>query len=493
MLTLGVRIFPVSQARAHARRWEVIVVGALLLLAVFVNFYRLGTPSAHTDELTYSRAGVAYVDGNLAPNREHPPLVKYLIGASETIFGHSLTAARIPSALAGIATGVVLLVFGMRLAGRVTGIVALALWVLIPHAVRAPNGSLEWSKIERLALLEPLTAFFMVSALLFAYIAYRSTTLRYAAFAGVALGLAASSKLIGVLVAPAILVGAAVFVRDPRRAMRQSLTIVGVAALTFAFAYLPFGRAAPAAIHYMFRFQGEHSRIGHAVIVAGHRYVHPPWWSQVWWEWQAFGPAVTVAFLAAIVAGLVAAGWRVAFFLGTAVAVPFLFLAFGVGFSLAHYGYVWYPITTLLAAVGLTATGRALQRKSLPRAGFVGLLWASVVLTFLITAAQLVFSTTRLQPNGYAAAAQEIARRGSDTGVVLVWGERYVMSFYLPHSTVVVGTEAVDPQAITAVVVDEDYSKRLPNIHITHFVTVNRTVLEKHHFGWVDFYSRHSG
>src|SRR5829696_5997839 len=49
------------------------VLVAVLLLAAYTSFFRLGDEDWRTDEQTYQKAGLAYVrDGNFNPNQEHP-------------------------------------------------------------------------------------------------------------------------------------------------------------------------------------------------------------------------------------------------------------------------------------------------------------------------------------------------------------------------------------------------------------------------------------
>src|SRR5215216_1823132 len=86
-----------------------------------------------------------------------------------------------------------------------------------------------------------------------------SRSWRFAAFAGIALGLATASKPVGILFLPAILLVGLLKIGDSRCFVFQS-TLIGLAAATVALAtYAPLGSEALSAIQYMFEFQGEHN------------------------------------------------------------------------------------------------------------------------------------------------------------------------------------------------------------------------------------------
>ena len=55
---------------ADHRVLRAIVLLAVLLLAAYTAFFRLGAEDWHTDEATYRQAGLSYVrDGNFNPNQ----------------------------------------------------------------------------------------------------------------------------------------------------------------------------------------------------------------------------------------------------------------------------------------------------------------------------------------------------------------------------------------------------------------------------------------
>ena len=116
------------------RALRAVVLVAVLLLAAYTAFFRLGAEDWHTDEQTYQKAGLAYVrDGNFNPNQEHPFLAKYILGVTQVVSGSSEAGVvRIPAAAASLLTGLVLFAFGRRAAGYWVGVLALALWTISP-------------------------------------------------------------------------------------------------------------------------------------------------------------------------------------------------------------------------------------------------------------------------------------------------------------------------------------------------------------------------
>jgi 4-amino-4-deoxy-L-arabinose transferase-like glycosyltransferase len=171
-------------------------------------FYRQSTATLTTDEQVNSAYGLEYVHGNLTGNQQHPFLAKYFIGVAQLLLGtERLWVVRLPSALAGLGTGVLLLLFARRVAGFWVGLLAFLLWTVLPHRADVVYGS-NLIKIERLAILEPLMVFFMVLAL---YVGWRwseTGTWKWPLLAGVALGLAVASKATGVLIIPVVVIGA---------------------------------------------------------------------------------------------------------------------------------------------------------------------------------------------------------------------------------------------------------------------------------------------
>ena len=204
---------------------------AVLLLAAYTAFFRLGLEDWHADEPTYRIAGLAYVqDGDFGVNQEHPFLAKYILGVTQVVFGSSEAGVvRLPAATASLFTGLILFAFGRRAAGYWVGVLALALWTISPLTL----------DFGRVATLEVFLAFFSTLAL---YLGWRWAETRswwFAGFAGVAVGLATASKLTGILFLPAILLVGLLKIGLSPRVTFQSVFLGLAAAATVLVTYAP--------------------------------------------------------------------------------------------------------------------------------------------------------------------------------------------------------------------------------------------------------------
>lgn len=138
--------------RAESRA---IVVSALLLILVLgfgFRAYRLGAESLSEDELNKVRAVAEYRERGLTPaNGEHPFLMKALltvsISAADAWNATSFvverpklaipeeTSARLPGALLGALTAILIFLVATELFGLEVGLVAAALWAFDPAAI----------------------------------------------------------------------------------------------------------------------------------------------------------------------------------------------------------------------------------------------------------------------------------------------------------------------------------------------------------------------
>ena len=330
-----------------------IVIG---LAALWAGTWRISTASILFDEPAYSSAGSAYFDGDFTKNLEHPPVVKYLFGLAQVLLGDGIDSARVVSALASVVVAVVLWRLGSQLLGPVGGIVAAALWVALPRSVGSNEVPTPGDRLERFAYLEPVTAMFMTLALWFGWRLGQSKSWSDAVGLGVAVGLATGSKLSGVAVAFPI--GVYLIATGGRRMIGPLGMAAAVSVATFSAAYLPFGRAAGDAVSYIFEFQGDHASTGHMVFVRGESWMHPPWYSELWFHFDADGLWLTAAIL-----GLVCVAFadprlrRPAAYALAAVAGIYLFLSL-LPIQLRHYRYVvWPPLILVMAAGAVSVFG----------------------------------------------------------------------------------------------------------------------------------------
>ena len=112
---------------------------------------------------------------------------------------------RAPAALAGLLTGVGLLLVAQRMGGLWAGIIAFSLWCFLPRPEIIGDYDVGRIQIERYFRLEVFMGLFAVLALYAAWRWCERGRWRWAVAAGVLVGLAASSKAPGILALPAVL------------------------------------------------------------------------------------------------------------------------------------------------------------------------------------------------------------------------------------------------------------------------------------------------
>jgi 4-amino-4-deoxy-L-arabinose transferase-like glycosyltransferase len=383
------------------------------VLAAFTYLWRLGVPTWHRDEWAYANAGYTTVSGGPPANLEHPPLGKLLMGVSEHVLGFSTTSARLPAVLAALATGIALALIARRLAGEVAALIVFVLWTILPH----PWGDL---RVDRLGLLDVFAAAFATVALWLALRVRDDPRTRDALLLGGALGCAAAGKATGALA----IVPVAVLVWPHVRALLIALV---TAPVVFLLTYLPLRTDPIDALRFMWDEQRKLSRIGFPLVVDGHIYQHPPWWSAAWFAWHA-SPLVLIATLLLAVLGLLGLERRVAVALAIAVVLPMVAVTLH-GRFFEHYGYAWAAPLTLLAGIGAT------RLKALP---------ATAVL--VAAGAVSLFGIATLQRADYALAGDALRATGART--VYVAGAPTSLAGYVCPGTDLTQDASVTPDAV---------------------------------------------
>jgi 4-amino-4-deoxy-L-arabinose transferase-like glycosyltransferase len=152
--TAAVRPEPLwgQSARATSRAAVVAALALFLLAGFALRCYRLGAESLSEDELNKVRAVAEYRERGLTPaNGEHPFLMKALMTASivasegwnstsaargdPRLRVSTETAARLPGALLGALTTLLVFLVTRELFGTEVGLIAAALWAFDPAAV----------------------------------------------------------------------------------------------------------------------------------------------------------------------------------------------------------------------------------------------------------------------------------------------------------------------------------------------------------------------
>lgn len=420
------------------------------VVGVFLSLYRLGFAGWGNDELTYADAARRLLAGDTAANREHPPLVKYILGAVQWVAGSNATAVRLPGALCGLATGLFLFLIARRLAGRWAGLSVLAVWCLMPH----PFGDM---RVERMALLEPYMVLFVVIAIWAGERWASTSSWKWAVATGVATGLAAACKVPGVLaLAVVVAVGLCMGTRNARF-VEQLAVILLLTIGVFLVAYLPYGAGIGDTIGEMWSYQQRHSDNGHPIVIAGTAYAHPPWWASFWLFW-AKGPTAAVAYATLLVLTPVVLTKRLAIPLITFVAVWFVFFAFVATFILRHYLYAVSPALALVGGLVLWRLFTGEARGMLA----VGIIVTAMLATGSATAMRGVLDTRHRpssEPVVYAKVGDLLDRAGLSKARVAVFGARPIAAAYLPAANVVSGGVRLNPRR-DVVIVDRVFMRQ---------------------------------
>jgi len=260
-----------------------VLIPIIFAYSFFNFFFNLEAESFYYDEVVYSLSGLEYLQGDFSRNWEHPFLGKYLMGVSLRLFGKSDFSARLPSALFGFLTGVVIYVFAKEVTNPWCGLAAVCVWSTSPIVL--------W--VSRRAILDaPFVFFFTLSWYLF-WRFFQTKSTGHALLGGIMFGLAVATKLVGVILVP-ILFLYLVFpgIRDKgllRPAVLGKLILALILAfLLFLLIYAPvLNRLGP-----IFRVMNEHwkweQRTGHREVANNVIYDKQPWWMYLYWYWKGY-------------------------------------------------------------------------------------------------------------------------------------------------------------------------------------------------------------
>ena len=438
-----------DQRREQPRPPQALFALAALAVGVggaIVLFANLPVGTLGVDEPLYISVGWDYVNGEASRNLEHPYLAKQLIGLSQSVFGRTLLGARLAgSVLAGL-TALVVFEVGRRVAGRWTGLLAAALFLLLPQA---PGTNVV--RLDRVAALDTAMSAFLALSLLLAVVAVQRRSAVALVAAAAAAGLAASAKLPGAVAVVPVALAVLALRAEARRTVWLAATVLA-APLAFWLPYAAQGDARLAGLRYAFAFQAQHAADGHPQLVAGTVHVHAPWWSHWWWQQDYLGvPATLVLWTAALVA-VVSLARRTAPADPSASVLVLALLAASIAvvlvspLRLPHYHLVWSVALAVVAASGLAATT---ARHRL----VAGLLAAPLALS----AAVNVERAATLEASDYGRLPRVLAQAGVDRGPVLVWGSSAIAQHYLPPSLPLTD----DPARAVAIVIDPVVADRL--------------------------------
>jgi 4-amino-4-deoxy-L-arabinose transferase-like glycosyltransferase len=449
----------------------------IFALAAFLALWRLDTATWHTDELIYREAGHRYLRGDYDYNRSHPLLAKQLLGISMAVLGDGPWGVRLLPALLGLITGILLVALGTRLGSFPVGLAAGAIWWLLPQA---PMGLV--GRLDRYGLLEPPAVCLGIAALLAAWCWGATGRTRTAVIAGVAVGLAASAKFVGLLILPAVLIPVLWSYRPLRLRAAQAAAVVVAVAVGFLVPYLVAGDGWTGLVEDAVVLQRVHVEQGHDMLIVGTVYPHPPWWAHLWWQQQYLGTTGVVALWVATLGLMLAwrAHRRAVILAATALLIPVLVITVSP-LKLPHYHLAWAAPQALATSFGLVAGWR---RGRGWRLGAI-----AVVIALAVPVLDTVRTTATLQPDDYAAAAQFLHDRRLDHSTMLVQGYPNVVRAYLPHAKPVQRPSSRAPAVILvdSVTADRDRQRRAP---LTGYIAGLASEYQAQRFGRVVVYWR---
>jgi hypothetical protein len=437
-----------EQRGRGARAIGILLLASCFLYSLFNFFLNLEADSFYYDEVVYSLSGLEYLQGDFTRNWEHPFLGKYLIGLSLHLFGKSDFSARLPSALFGFLTGVVIYVFAKEVTNSWCGLAAVCLWSTSPIVL--------W--VSRRAILDaPFVFFFTLSWYLFWRFFQTKSTGR-ALLGGITLGLATATKLVGVVLVP-ILFLYPVFpgIRD-REFLRPAVLskfalALSIAALVFFLSYAPvLDRLGP-----IFRVMNEHwrweQRIGHREVVNNVIYDKQPWWTYLYWYWRGYPPYLLsytpgVLVLLGLAMGFaLLRGDRIDMLLLLSFLLPFCYLSFYLSFKMFRYADILEPPLAMLAASFMAAVGSFIpslrEKENELLAGRLRYASAAAIISLvMVLIGAMIHSSWNIQAereNRYKAVAHYLSPRLTGEETLFVWGYTNVMRWYLGEEIEIVG------------------------------------------------------
>jgi 4-amino-4-deoxy-L-arabinose transferase-like glycosyltransferase len=481
----------IQEAGGTMQKALILLLASCFLYSFFNFFFNLEAESFYYDEVVYSLSGVEYLQGDFARNWEHPFLGKYLMGLSLHLLGKSDFSARLPSALFGFLTGIVIYVFAKEATNPWCGLVAVCLWSTSPIVL--------W--VSRRAILDaPFVFFFTLSWYLF-WRFFRTKGTGHALLGGITLGLAMATKLVGVMLVP-ILFLYLVFpgTRDKeslRPAVLGKLTLaLSIALLILLLTYAPVLDR----LGSVFRVMNEHwrweQRSGHREVINNVIYDKQPWWTYLYWYWrgylpylQSYTPGVLILLGLAIGFALLR-GDKIDVFLLLSFLLPFCYLSFYLSFKMFRYADILEPPLAMLAASFTFAVGSSFKKYAYRV--------ASLALAAVLILA-MIHSTGSIQAekeNRYKAVAHYLSLRIKEDESIFVWGYTNVMSWYMGEKNEIVGGFnssgfSGDYQRADYIVVDPLMVSKWPDDPLKAYLEDSEAAYIEHAVGRFELYSRH--
>lgn len=388
-------------------RVTVASLALLFLLGLGLRGYQLSAIGFAEDEMNKLDAIVAYKNGDITANGEHPMMMKafmfltlnaapVLSGGAEKISDE--TALRIPNVIFGALTVIPLFLLTTAFFDRWTGLLAAAFWSVGVNAIT----------FNRIGKEDTLLVFFMLFAFYFYLRAKQTSThdmparRRNYIFSGVAFGLMMASKYFPHYFGLNALYHHNFRVRTPSPGEPSGRTpTIFYAVIAVAFLIANPAVLLPQVWEYLNAYMGERLLVHTGYFFGGQLYKNnmsgsPFWGTPIYFYALYVAIKIPFAVLAAFVIGLTVAirKWR---HLGHAFVLLMLFFWI-VPYSLAGAKWLRYalslmPFIYILAAVGVMAVVRYLLQRfsNVPRANAI--VPALAVLIFVVAPAWSAYAS----------------------------------------------------------------------------------------------------
>jgi hypothetical protein len=168
------------------------LIWSAFVVILFLFIYKLDYPYFFTDEILRVNAGREYLNGIYEENMQVPFPTKYLAGFMYHLSNRDVFLMRLPFALMGFVTSLVLYKILRDEYGYKFGLVGVIIF----------SSSEIIFSASRMVMLEPLMHLSWVLFLYFYYKAINHSQLRWFLFSGLALGLSLASKVTSVILLP---------------------------------------------------------------------------------------------------------------------------------------------------------------------------------------------------------------------------------------------------------------------------------------------------
>jgi len=332
--------------------------GGVALVAVFNAFWALGTADWKTDEAWDGRLAWLAVDGgDWTQDNGHPVFVRWFLGLGQLLLGQNRMGIRLLPALASVAAVGLLYFVGARLHGRWAGLIAAALWAVLPRALVVGSTVVAPLRGDRFGYLEPFMVVALLGATWTGWNWVQENRWRDAAATGALIGLAGAFKPTALVVVVPIVAMVSWSQRSFRKVLGPALALGALAAVVLPLTYvLVLGADGIDHLRTLLDFQLDHARTGHLLVVDGTLTRHQPRWSHLLYQWRGMGAAACIGLIIGVV-GAWTGRQRAPVAYVTAIWLSLLGVHLLSSVALPHYYLLWAPFSVLVAAMGAVELG----------------------------------------------------------------------------------------------------------------------------------------